>query len=113
MMLFEVLSLGGFTLSLAGFAAALEEQSPRLGKTRWWCVLLTGSLLSIGLVGHVPDWMMLLNCVGFLISLQAIVLACFADHDAVDDESEPAWWPEFERDFRNYIREMAQGKEAT
>ena len=99
----ELLSAGGFLLSLAGLAAAFEEQSPRLDKTRWYCLALTSSLLWIGLVGHAPAWVTVVSCLGFLVSLVAVALAAYAEPEMRDEE--PAWWPEFERDFRAYARE--------
>jgi hypothetical protein len=108
-MTLELLSLGGFTLSLAGFAAALEEQSPRLGRIRWWCMALTGSALWICLIGQVAAWVTVVSCLGFLISLAGLSLAAYAEPDAAGDE--PAWWPEFERDFRDYVRQGARRKE--
>ena len=110
-MTIELLSLGGFTLSIAGLTAALDEQSPRLDKTRWWCLALTGSLLWIGLIGHVPGWATVLSCLAFLISLIAVTLAGFAEREAAERETageEPAWWPKFERDFQNYARHAAR-----
>jgi hypothetical protein len=106
-MTIETLSLAGFTLSLAGFTAAFEERSPRLNKTRWWCLALTGSVLWIGLIGHIATWAMVLSCLGFLLSLVAVALACFAERETAERETaeeEPAWWPKFERDFQNYAR---------
>ncbi|MGH2969233.1 MAG: hypothetical protein ACRDK0_09235, partial [Solirubrobacteraceae bacterium] len=82
---------------------------PRLDKTRWWCLSLTGSLLWISLVGHVPTSTLVLSCLGFLISLQAVALASFADRETVDEERSPAWWPEFERDFRIYASQASEG----
>ena len=102
----EVLSLGGFTLSLVGFTAALEERAPRLDKTRWWCLALTGSVLSIGLVVQIATWATVASCLGFLISLVAVTLASYADREPV--EREPAWWPEFERDFARYVRQISE-----
>jgi hypothetical protein len=112
----EMLSLGGFTLSLVGFTAALEEHSPRLDKTRWWCLALTGSVLSIGLVGHVATWAIVVSCLGFLISMVAVALASYAERETAEREPaeretaerEPAWWPEFERDFARYIRQASE-----
>jgi hypothetical protein len=101
-MTLELLSLGGFTLSLAGFAAAFEEQSPRLDRTRWWCLALTGSVLWICLIGQVAAWVTVVSCLGFLISLVGVSLAAYAEPNAADDE--PSWWPEFERDFHDYVR---------
>jgi hypothetical protein len=101
-MTLELLSLGGFTLSLAGLAAAFEGESPRLDRTRWWCLALTGSVLWVCLIGQVAAWVTVVSCVGFLISLVAVSLAAYAEPDPADDE--PAWWPEFERDFRDYVR---------
>ena len=101
-MTLELLSLGGFTLSLAGFAAAFEEQSPRLDRTRWWCLAMTGSVLWICLIGQVATWVTVVSCLGFLISLVGVSLAAYAEPEAADDE--PSWWPEFERDFRDYVR---------
>jgi hypothetical protein len=108
-MTLELLSLGGFTLSLAGFAAALEEQSPRLGRIRWWCLALTGSVLWICLIGQVAAWVTVVSCLGFLISLASVSLAAYAEPDTADDE--PLWWPEFERDFRDYVRQDVRKKE--
>jgi hypothetical protein len=103
----EVLSLGGFTLSLVGFTAALEERAPRLDKTRWWCLALTGAVLSIGLVAQIATWAIVVSCLGFLTSLVAVALASYAERESA--EQEPAWWPEFERDFARHIREISEG----
>lgn len=99
----ELLSAGGFMLSLAGFATALEEQSPRLDRTRWCCLALTGSILWIGLVGQTAAWVMVVSCLAFLVSLVAVALAAYAERE--EAEQEPAWWPDFERDFRAYARQ--------
>ena len=107
-MTLELLSLGGFMLSLAGFAAAFEVESPRLDRTRWWCLALTGSVLWICLIGQVAAWVTVVSCLGFLISLVGVSLAAYAEPDAADDE--PAWWPEFERDFRDYVRQGVRTK---
>jgi hypothetical protein len=104
----ELLSLGGFTLSLAGFAAAFEQQSPRLDGTRWWCLALTGSVLWICLIGQVAAWVTVVSCLGFLISLVGVSLAAYAEPDAAHED--PAWWPEFERDFRDYVRQGVRTK---
>ena len=110
-MTLELLSLGGFALSLAGFTAAFEERSPRLDRTRWWCLAFTGSVLGICLIGQVAAWVLVVSCLGFLISLVGVSLAAYAERDAADDE--PAWWPEFERDFRDYVRRGLPTKEAS
>ena len=99
----ELLSAGGFMLSLAGFAAALEEQSPRLDKTRWCCLALTGSILWIGLVGQTDAWVTFVSCLGFLVSLVAVTLAAYTEREVIEEE--PAWWLDFERDFRAYARQ--------
>jgi hypothetical protein len=101
LMLLEALSLAGFTLSLAGIRAAFGAHSPHLDKARWACLALTGSLLCASLIGVVAPWVLILSCLGFLISLQAAALACYAEPATVHEE--PAWWPEFERDFRLYV----------
>ena len=109
-MTLEFLCLGGFTLGLVGFGAAFEEQqSPRLDRVRWWCLALTGLVLWICLIGHVAAWVTVVSCLGFLISLVGVSLAAYADPDAADDE--PAWWPDFERDFRDYVRQGVRRKE--
>ena len=119
-MILELLSLGGFTLSLAGFGAAFDEQqSPRLDRVRWCCLALTGSVLWICLIGQVAAWITIVSCLGFLISLVGVSVAAHAEPaasgsahaepDAADDE--PVWWPEFERDFRDYVRHGVHRKE--
>jgi hypothetical protein len=108
-MTLELLSLGGFALSLAGFAAAFEEQSPQLDRTRWWCLALTGSVLWICLIGQVAAWVTVVSCVGFLISVVGVSLAAYAEPDAADED--PPWWPEFERDFRDYVRQACAPEE--
>jgi hypothetical protein len=113
-MTLELLSLGGFMLSLAGFGAAFEEQqSPRLDRVRWWCLALTGSVLWICLIGQVAAWVTIVSCLGFLISLVGVSLAAYAEPDAADDaaDDEPVWWLEFERDFRDYVRQDVRRKE--
>ena len=102
-MTLELLSAGGFMLSLAGSNAALEEQSPRLDRTRWCCLALTGSILWIGLVGQTAAWVTVVSCLAFLVSLVAVALAAYAEREVMEDE--PAWWPDFERDFRAYARQ--------
>jgi hypothetical protein len=108
-MTLELLSLGGFTLSLAGLAAAFEGQSPRFDRTRWWGLALTGSVLWICLIGQVAAWVTVVSCLSFLISLVAVSLAAYAEHDAAADE--PAWWPEFERAFRDYVVDASPRKD--
>jgi hypothetical protein len=108
-MTLELLSLGGFTLSLAGVATAFEAQSPRRDRVRWGCLALTGSVLWICLIGQVAAWVTVVSCLGFLISLVGVSLAAYSEPDAADDE--PAWWPEFERDFRDYVRQSMRRKE--
>jgi hypothetical protein len=71
----EALSLAGFTLSLAGLTATFEEQSPRLDRTRGWCLALRSARLLCRTRGR---------------------------------QREPAWWPEFEQDYRNYARQAAK-----
>jgi hypothetical protein len=44
----------------------------------------------------------LLSLGGFTLSLVGVSLAAYAEPEAADDE--PAWWPEFERDFRHYVQ---------
>ena len=90
-------------LSLAGFAAALEEQSPRLDKTRWYCLALSGSTLWIVLVGQTAAWVTIVSCLGFLVSLVAVTLAAYAEREVIEEE--PAWWLDFERDFRAHARQ--------
>jgi hypothetical protein len=104
-----LLSAGGFLLSLACFAAAFEEQSPRLDRTRWCCLALTGSLLWISLVGPPAPWVTVVSCLGFLVSLVAVVLAAYSERELIDEE--PAWWPDFERDFRAYARQALRTNE--
>jgi hypothetical protein len=106
-MAIELLTLGGFILSAAGFTAALEEESPRLDKTRWACLAFTGAVLCVAMIGLAPAWAIILSCLAFLISLIAVVLASFAEREDIDGESsamEPTWWPQFERDFEEYVR---------
>ena len=105
----ELLSAGGFMLSLAGFTAALEEQSPRLDRTRWGCLALTGSILWIGLVGQTAAWVTVVSCLAFLVSLVAVALAAYAEREVTEEE--PAWWPDFERDFRAYARQSLRTTE--
>jgi len=52
----ELLALGGFVLSGGFFMAVLDETWPRLGKTRWGCLALTGALLASALVGRASGW---------------------------------------------------------
>ena len=105
-MTLELLSAGGFVLTLAGFAAAFEEQSPRLDRTRWCCLALTGSMLWISLVGQTAAWVTVVSCLGFLVSLVAVALAAYGEPGVIEEE--PAWWPDFERDFRAYAREAVR-----
>jgi len=96
------LSAGSLVLSVAGLVAAFRERSARLHKTRWWCLALTGALVCASVAGLTAPWVVVVSCVGFLISLQAVALAEYAEPETVSFE--PDWWPGFERDFRRYAR---------
>ena len=50
----ELLALGGFVLSGGFFAAVLDEGWPRLDKSRWGCLALTGAVLFGAWSGAVP-----------------------------------------------------------
>jgi hypothetical protein len=105
MMTMELLSLGGFVLSFAGFAAAFDGHAPRLDRTRWSCLVLTGSVLFIGLVVDVAPWATAMSLIGFLLSLVGVALAAYAEPEPESAEREPVWWPQFEREFRDYVRQ--------
>src|SRR5688572_22247397 len=107
----ELLALGGFVLSGGFFTAVLDEGWPRLDKTRWGCLALTGALLCVALAGHASGWATTLSCLAFLMSLIAVAIAACAER--VDPETEmtpaePAWWPQFEREFAEYVRLAAK-----
>lgn len=107
----ELLALGGFVLSGGFFAAVLDEGWPRLDKTRWGCLALTGAVLFGALVGRGPGWTIILSCLAFLMSLIAVALAAYAGRVEPETETtpaEPTWWPQFERDFEAYVRLAAQ-----
>jgi hypothetical protein len=44
-----------------------------------------------------------------LVSLVALALAAYAEREVVEEE--PAWWPDFERDFRAYVRQTLRTHE--
>jgi hypothetical protein len=47
---------------------------------------------------------------GFTLGLAGfgVSLAAYTEPDAADGE--PAWWPAFERDFRDHVRERARAE---
>ena len=113
-MAIELLTLGGFALSAGFFTAVLDGESPRLDKTRWGCLALSGAVLSITLVGRAPGWTTMLSCIAFLMSLIAVVLAAYSERDGGRIERiapEPTWWPQFERDFEEYVRRQTTGEQ--
>ena len=117
LMLLGALSAAGLLLSVTGLLTAFGERSLRLDVGRWLCLTLTGTLLGVSLVGVVADWILILSCLGFLVSLPAVAIASYAECESVEQEpaetvdGEPAWWPEFERDFRSYARRASEGRE--
>jgi hypothetical protein len=109
----ELLALGGFVLSGGFVAAALDEGWPRLDRTRWGCLALTGALLCGVLVGRGPGWTVMLGCLAFLMSLIAVALAAHGERVEPGSETtlaEPTWWPQFERDFAEYVRLAPPGE---
>ncbi len=107
----ELLALGGFVMSGAFFAAVLDEDWPRLDKTRWGCLALTGALLCVALVVRGPGWTITLSCLAFLMSLIAVAIAAYAervDNETETTPAEPTWWPQFEQDFAEYVRLEAE-----
>ena len=114
LMVIEASSIAAFFLSVVGLGSAFRESSPRLNAIRWWCLALTGCLLAASLIGVVAGWTLVLSGVGFLITLPAVAVASYAEHKAVEENpgefvhDEPAWWPEFERDFQRYARRASE-----
>ncbi len=107
----ELLALGGFVLSGGFFAAVLDEGWPRLDRTRWGCLALSGALLVVALAGRGPGWTIILSCLAFLMSLITVALAAYAGRVEPETETtpaEPPWWSQFERDFEAYVRLAAQ-----
>jgi hypothetical protein len=103
----ELLALGGFVVSGGFFAAVLDEGWPRLDRSRWGCLALTGVLLGIALISRGPGWSITLSGLAVLMSLIAVACAIHGEHMNRETEAnlaEPAWWPEFERDFADYVR---------
>ena len=112
-MAIELLTLGGFVLSAGFFTAALDDESPPLDKTRWGCLALSGAVLCVALIGRAPGWATMLSCLAFLMSLIAVVLAAYAERASVRSERtavDPTWWPQFERDFEEYVRLGSTGE---
>ena len=114
LMVIEALSTAAFLLSVAGLVSAFRESSPRLDRIRWLCLALTGCLLVASLIGVVATWTLVLSCLGFLITLPAVAIASYAERETVEEKpvglvlDEPAWWPQFERDFQRYARRASQ-----
>lgn len=110
-MAIELLALGGFVLSGGFFAAVLDEGWPRLDRLRWACLALTGALLCVALVGRASGWTITLSCLAFLMSLVAVAIAAYAERAGPatgTPPAEPTWWPQFERDFAEYVRLAAE-----
>jgi hypothetical protein len=106
-MAIELLTLGGLVLSAGFFTSALDEDSPPLDRTRWGCLALSGAVLCVALVGRAPGWTILLGGLAFLMSLIVVALAAHAQRGGGEGGTipeEPAWWPQFERDFEAYVR---------
>jgi hypothetical protein len=79
-------------------------------------VLLTGAVLCASLMGLVATAApLVLSGLGFVISLQAVALGfrppplrSYTEPDGA--MGDPAWWTEFERDFRRYAARYASGE---
>jgi hypothetical protein len=76
----ELLALGGFVVSGGFFAAVLDEGWPRIDRTRWGCLALTGVLLGVVLIGRGPGWSIALSGLAVLMSLIAIACAAHGEH---------------------------------
>ena len=106
-MAMEWLTLGGFVLSARFLTAAFNKDPRPLDKTRSGCLALTGAVLCAALVGRSAGWITTLSCLAFLMSLIAVALAAYAERAEPESDrigAEPTWWPQFERDFREYVR---------
>jgi hypothetical protein len=103
-MVIDALTVTGFVLSLAVLGAAYRGRSRLLDNAHWSCLTLTGGLSCAGVVGLVDGRTLGLSGLAFLICLQAIRAARYV---ASENEvgAEPAWWPNFERDFQQYTRQ--------
>jgi len=91
-------------------ATGREEQFfPWLASARVVCVVVTGVLAASSLVDAVDRWALVLACLGFLFSLQAVALAfgqlaplrSYLDRRTA--AGEPVWWADFERSFGRYV----------
>jgi hypothetical protein len=112
-MAIELLTLGGFVLSAGFFTAALDEKPPPLDKTRWGCLALSGAILCSALLGGASRWATTLSGLTVLMSVIVVVLAAYARHNGSENEriaAEPTWWPQFERDLREYVRLGSAGE---
>lgn len=104
-------------LSVVAFAASVtlmlvtarETCVPALREGRPACMLVTGVLVTATFADATDRWALVLACLGFLISLQAIALAfgqlaplrAYLDRRTAGGEA--AWWDDFERGFERYV----------
>jgi hypothetical protein len=67
---------------------------------------VTGTLLCVVLVGRGPGWTITVSGLAFLTSLIAVAFAAYQRVDLETERAptEPTWWPQFERDFAEYVR---------
>jgi hypothetical protein len=103
-----VLSVVALAASVAvlGFTA-IERDAGLLARGPWICVTLTGVLVVAGFVGLLGRWSWAVDCVAFLVAVQAVAVrhgqgASLRAYLEAPGSEEPAWWPGFERGFRRY-----------
>jgi hypothetical protein len=106
-MALELLTVGGFVLSAGFFTAALEDEPPPLDKKRWGCLVFSGALLCVALLVGAAGWVTLLSGLAFVMSVAVVALAAHRDRSREQSRKltmDPAWWPQFEQDFEDYVR---------
>jgi hypothetical protein len=87
---------------------ARELQTRRLRLARLLCTLLSGLLVASTFAGVVEGWALVVSCLAFLASVQAVALAFgylaplpFYLDDRVE-VGQADWWQDFERSFAHY-----------
>ena len=106
----DVLSIVVLLASVAALLATARERETReLRAARPVCALVSGLLVASSLVGLVDRWALVVSCMAFLASVQAIALnfgyvaplQSYLDRRARDGDG--AFWEESERGFARHV----------
>ena len=106
---------GALLVSVAVLVATLlSEPSRRLSTVRAGCLALTGALVAIGVARDDAPWLVGFASLGLMLALRAELGHRLGQSGpAHASEDEPAWWPDFEREFAAYVARDGRGDRST